>query len=165
MSNNGKFTLGQKQEHGTYNANMMYGPDGGGVCEFYGIPLHTTLEEMESDKRLAKTYKAGLARARMVVAACNVEQAKANLVISHEGGTTFHRISIRPCGADKMLFINVSAYSVGGNAQWPSAKWDKATISLGITGPVTPEEIEGWQAAMNKAVEIAAQLDKDHGLV
>lgn len=71
----GPWHIGNPQTYATYNANQI-NSETVGICEVYGIPLHSTLEEVEKDKR----SKIGLANAKFLSAAPAMAEALAQLV-------------------------------------------------------------------------------------
>jgi hypothetical protein len=71
----GPWFIGTPSTYATYNANKV-NAEKVGICEVYGIPLHSSLEEVEKDKRSAK----GLAHARLLAAAPSMAEALAKFV-------------------------------------------------------------------------------------
>lgn len=61
-----KFTIGMPREYGTHNANIIFkaGTEES-VAMVYGLPMHSTLEEIQGNPRFAE----GLAMARLLAAA------------------------------------------------------------------------------------------------
>jgi hypothetical protein len=65
----GPWAQGNKQEYGTYSPNTIFGADGAAIASCYGIALHRTLEELDSERN-----KEGLANAKLI--ACAPEMAE-----------------------------------------------------------------------------------------
>lgn len=61
--------------HGTYNANQIHSAKNC-IAEVYGIPLHTTLEEIKDEAR----WQQGLANAQLITAAPELLEALEELL-------------------------------------------------------------------------------------
>lgn len=59
----GEWVQGRKKEYGTYSADMIFGPDGG-ICQVYGIPMNTKVEDVKGTN-----YEEGMANARLIASA------------------------------------------------------------------------------------------------
>lgn len=70
--------IGVPTDHGTFNCNCIYDANGESVASVYGIPLHTTLEQVMEDKSpWCDEYRKGIALAQRIVNAVNsAERAK-----------------------------------------------------------------------------------------
>jgi len=67
----GPWEIGNKGDFGTFNPAHIYGNHGAdSVAHVYGVPLHTTLEEVDSAR-----YAAGLSNARLIAAAPELLEA------------------------------------------------------------------------------------------
>ncbi len=66
----GPYTLGNAETHGTYHANTLY-LDGEPIAQFSGLPINTTVQEMEAGEGLLKIWKEDWARAKRVVSTLN----------------------------------------------------------------------------------------------
>ncbi len=64
------YTLGKKETHGTYNANVLH-CDGEPIAQFSGIPIATTAEEMDANEGLIKRFAKEWQRAKAIVEKLN----------------------------------------------------------------------------------------------
>lgn len=58
------------QGNGGYNASNLYDEEGNAICQLYGLPLHTTVDEL-SELVVKGRFAEGARRADYIVHACN----------------------------------------------------------------------------------------------